>query len=261
MTTDISISDHSIDVETPQERAQRRVRQLHRCAAGVMDVLADIYRDDDWRHLTDRIGHPYRTFAAFIQDQLGGSASAARRYQQGIINLVVPLQQITEPDTTIPVTSTDVARLGQDGARTVIERAPDALHGQSDQTHAIRRLIDTVLADDVATAMIAAADQEPDDGLAAGDLVPTSPLPAKQDPADEANQPDCPHDAETPLPQSDSAASTSQSHDTEQFKQTLTTLLTTDPVALATQIQADPQIASDCVTGAQLLARISQLIR
>lgn len=259
MTTDISSSALSIDVETPQERAQRRVRQLHRCAAGVMDVLADIYRDDDWRHLNDRIGRPYRTFAAFIQDQLGGSASAARRYQQGIINLVVPLQQIAEPDTTIPVTSTDVARLGQDGARTVVERAPDALHGQSDQTHAIRRLIDTVLADDIATAMINAANH--DAGPVAGDLVPTSPRPADQEPDDEADQSEGLHNAETSPQQHNSTESTPRSHDTEQFKQTLTTLLTTDPVALATQIQADAQIASDCVTGAQLLARISQLIR
>lgn len=258
MTIDIS-NDQDIDVETPQERAERRVRQLHRCAAGVMDVLADIYRDDDWRNLTDRIGHPYRTFAAFIQDQLGSSASAARRYQQGIINLVVPLQQITGPDTTIPVTSTDIARLGQHGARTVVERAPDALHGQSDQAHAIRRLIDTVLADDIATAIITAADH--DTSPAAGDLVPTSPHVVDEEHDDAADHPGPAHDTQPSPPPSNSAAQQSGSHDTEQFKQTLTMLLSTDPVALATQLHADPKIATDCVTGAQLLARISQLIR
>lgn len=258
MTIDMS-SNQDIDVETPLERAQRRVHQLHRCAAGVMDVLADIYRDDDWRHLADRFGHPYRTFTAFIQDQLGGSASAARRYQQGIVSLVVPLQQLTGPDTTIPVTSTDIARLGQHGAHTVVERAPDALDGQSDQAHAIRRLIDTVLADDIATAIITAADT--DSSTAAGDLVPTSPHVVDTEPDDEADQPVHPPDSEPPLQEANSAATPSGSHDTEQFKHTLTTLLSTDPVALATQIRADPKIATDCVTGAQLLARISQLIR
>lgn len=257
--TDIDIRDEAADVETPQERAERRVRQLHRCAAGVMDILADIYRDNDWQHLKDRLGRPYNTFAAFIQDQMGGSASGARRYQQGIINLIVPLQQITGPDTAIPVTSTDIARLGQDGARTVVERAPAALEGQSDQTRAIRRLIDTVLATDIATEMIEEADQR-DSGPAAGDLVPTAPSHDDEDDQDDdghhgAQKPDSDddddHDDDTPKTRGRA----------NEFKQTLNSLLCTDPVALAAQVHADPQMASDCVAGAQLLARISQLIR
>lgn len=262
--TDIDIRDETIDVETPQERAQRRVQLLHRCAAGVMAILADIYRDNDWQHLNDRLGRPYNTFAAFIKDQLGGSESGARRYQQGIINLIVPLQEITGPDTTIPVTSTDIARLGQDGARTVVERAPAALEGQSDQTLAIRRLIDTVLATDIATEMIEEADQR-DTGPAAGDLVPTAPSHDDQDDEDNPDagphhtqKPDADEDDEDEDDRDDAPTGRGRAHE---FKQALNALLCTDPVALAAQVNANPQLASDCVAGAQLLARISQLIR
>lgn len=135
------------DIETRQERALRRTQQLHNAFQSVFEVLAVIYRDEDWRYINDLTGRPYTGFTAFIQDQLGCAASNARRYQQGIVGLILPLQQVAAPEARIPVTSTDVVRLGITGARAVVESAPAALDGVNDpteQTEALRNLIDSV---------------------------------------------------------------------------------------------------------------------
>ena len=137
------------EVETPVERAHRRAAALKSSFADVLTTLADIYRDEDWRHLTDRDGAPYTGFTAFVQDHLGGSASNARRYQQGITGLILPLQALTAEGTHMPVTSADVARLGQAGAKAVVDEAPAVLSGIADpaaQTSALRELIDRVAA-------------------------------------------------------------------------------------------------------------------
>ncbi|EHB48841.1 hypothetical protein MycrhDRAFT_5682 [Mycolicibacterium rhodesiae JS60] len=135
------------DVETRHERALRRAAQLQSAFQSVFEVLAEIYRDEDWRYINDTTGHPYAGFTAFVQDQLGCAASYARRYQQGIVGLVLPLQQVALPGARIPVTSSDVARLGVAGARVVVEEAPSVLEGMAtseDQTEALRELIDSV---------------------------------------------------------------------------------------------------------------------
>jgi hypothetical protein len=146
MSTDLVFHEPGI-AETRQERALRRARQLHNAFQTAFEVLAEIYRDEDWRYINDGANRPYAGFTAFVQDQLGCAASNARRYQQGIVGLVLPLQKLTTPGTRIPVTSSDVARLGVTGARVVIEEAPSALDGLTDpaaQTDALRDLIDTV---------------------------------------------------------------------------------------------------------------------
>ncbi|ORB76803.1 hypothetical protein BST46_28060, partial [Mycobacterium timonense] len=102
----------SAEVETPRERAVRRVEELKRAVGGVLEVLAAIYRDEDWRYLHDDTGAPFAGFGQFVQYTLGGSASNARRYRQGVETLVVPLRDLTAPDTRIPVTPNDIAQLG-----------------------------------------------------------------------------------------------------------------------------------------------------
>lgn len=162
------------DLETPVERAHRRAAALAASVTDVLRTLADMYRDEDWRHLTDSHGNPYTGFTAFLQDHLGGSSSNARRYQQGITGLILPLQQLTAPDTLIPITSADIARLGQAGAQAVIDEAPDALDGldePADQTQALRGLIDRIAQRKVPSPP--SARPEP----AAGSLVPSS-IPA-----------------------------------------------------------------------------------
>ncbi|KAA1250206.1 hypothetical protein F0Q45_11020 [Mycobacterium simiae] len=146
MSTDLLFQEPGI-AETRQERALRRAQQLHNAVQTAFEVLAEIYRDEDWRYINDTAGRPYTGFTAFVQDQLGCAASNARRYQQGIVGLILPLQELTAPAARIPVTSSDVARLGITGARVVIEEAPAALEGLTDpdaQTGALRALIDSV---------------------------------------------------------------------------------------------------------------------
>lgn len=134
-------------VETRQERALRRVQQLYDVVQSAFEVLAEIYRDEDWRYVNDAAGHPYTGFTAFVQDQLGCVASNARRYQQGIVGLVLPLRELVVPGTRIPVSSSDVARLGITGARVVVEQAPAVLEGIAEpelQAEALRKLIESV---------------------------------------------------------------------------------------------------------------------
>lgn len=134
-------------VETRQERALRRAQQLHNAFQTAFEVLAEIYRDEDWKFINDAAGRPYSGFTAFVQDQMGCAASNARRYQQGIVGLILPLQELTAPGARIPVTSSDVARLGVTGSRVVVEQAPAVLEGVTDpdaQTGALRQLIDSV---------------------------------------------------------------------------------------------------------------------
>lgn len=135
------------ELETRQERAVRRTESLRTAFQTVFETLAAIYRDEDWRYVNDANDRPYSGFTAFVSDQLGCASSNARRYQQGIVGLILPLQELLGPDARIPVTSADVARLGVAGARVVIEEAPQALTGITDpdeQAAALRELIDSV---------------------------------------------------------------------------------------------------------------------
>lgn len=146
MSTGLVFQEPGI-VETRQERALRRAQQLHNAFQTAFEVLAEIYRDEDWKFINDAAGRPYTGFTAFVQDQMGCAASNARRYQQGIVGLILPLQELTAPGVRIPVTSSDVARLGVTGSRVVVEEAPAVLEGVTDpdaQTGALRELIDSV---------------------------------------------------------------------------------------------------------------------
>ena len=135
------------ELETRQERAVRRTVALRTAFQTVFETLADIYRDEDWRYVNDANERPYNGFTAFVADQLGCASSNARRYQQGIVGLILPLQELVSPGARVPVTSADVARLGVAGARVVIEEAHDALQGVTDleeQTAILRELIASV---------------------------------------------------------------------------------------------------------------------
>ncbi|BBX30654.1 hypothetical protein GCM10009632_47780 [Mycolicibacterium alvei] len=158
------------EVELPAERAQRRAAALTSSVSTMFRTLAEIYRDEDWRHLSDHAGAPYTTFTGFVQDHLGVAGSYARRYQQGITGLILPLQELALPGTQIPVTSADVARLGLAGAQAVVDQAPAVLADlteSSEQTTALRELIDRLVAQPPAGATPAA------DVPALGNLVPT----------------------------------------------------------------------------------------
>lgn len=149
MSTTVCVASAD-DVETGPARAARRVIELARAVGGVLEVLAAIYRDEDWRYLSDRAGEPYRDFSGFVRDQLGGSESNTRRYRQGVETLVVPLLEITGPGTRIPVTPNDVALLGVAGAGQVLAAVADQLAGVDAgeaQTVVIRGVIDSVISE------------------------------------------------------------------------------------------------------------------
>ncbi|WP_457180802.1 hypothetical protein [Mycobacteroides abscessus] len=273
------------EVETPSERAARRLTQLRRAITGVMEILADIYRDDDWKHLTGSDGQPYRNFTVFIQDQLGGSASNARRYRQGIVDLISPLREITGQETPIPITSADIARLGREGAKAVLEQAPGALSGASDQTQKIRELVDTVIGGDRASTSANEADNSEDDqeldddeiepqlrrrstaapppmSVPLGSMVPDK-LPEQPDTTVDVNSdPGTDITTDDGLSQVDNSPPVAQSGSTEAgFRNALNTLLNADPVYLAKSLDANNQLADDCLAGARMLAQISQMLR
>lgn len=274
------------EVETPSERATRRLTQLRRAVTGVMEILADIYRDDDWKHLCGSDGQPYRNFTLFIQDQLGGSASNARRYRQGIVDLISPLREITGQETPIPITSADIARLGRDGAKAVLEQAHEALNGASDQTQKIRELVDTVIRKDRAPSTTHEVDESFDDqdlddedidprprGRSASDAPPPMSVPLGSMVPDKL--PEQPHttaeaksdngaaitdENDSSAPDSSPPVAQSASSETG-FRSALNTLLNADPVNLAQNVDANDQLADDCLAGARLLAQISQMLR
>lgn len=184
-------------VETRQERAQRRVTELQSYVQSAFETLAAIYRDEDWKYVNDVRGRPYSRFTEFVQDQLDCVASNARRYQQGITSLVLPLQELTAPGTRIPVTSADVAKLGVTGARVVVEEAPDALNGVTDrdsQTEVLRGLIDKVAKR--GTPEFGPLVVESNSSAALGSLVPSAlPAPSAPDTDDEQLGPPWSQDA------------------------------------------------------------------
>lgn len=185
--------------ETRQERALRRVTELQSYVQSTFETLAAIYRDEDWRYVNDTRGRPYSRFTEFVQDQLDCVASNARRYQQGITSLVLPLQELTAPGTRIPVTSADVAKLGVTGARVVVEAAPDALNGISDnesQTEVLRELIDNVATRGSRPGFGPVAESNP--AAALGSLVPAALPSAPALDGDDNEEADPPSSEDTP---------------------------------------------------------------
>lgn len=264
------------DLETPVERAHRRAAALAASVTDVLRTLADMYRDEDWRHLTDSHGNPYTGFTAFLQDHLGGSSSNARRYQQGITGLILPLQQLTAPDTLIPITSADIARLGQAGAQAVIDEAPDALDGldePADQTQALRGLIDRIAQRKAPSPP--SARPEP----AAGSLVPSSILataigalsvgePSQLASEDHsAGLSSAPRDELAPtvgLPRSDAVNDASAApQESPGLNEVIAEILRCDPVTSAqTATPADrATLASAAIAAAHKLSRYGQLLQ
>ncbi|MDA3664975.1 hypothetical protein PFJ02_23710 [Mycobacterium xenopi] len=281
------------EVETPQERAVRRVEELKRAVGGVLDVLAAIYRDEDWRYLHDDTGTPFTGFNQFVQYTLGGSASNARRYRQGVETLVAPLRELTASGTRIPVTPNDIVQLGQSGARRVVAAAPAVLSGISDsgaQTAALRGLIDEVITERHSPTGAGAA--RPD----AESLLPTVPATLPATPVrDAAVAGDYSGSAAADGPGVDapavmSACDSPDEHATKErgrretgqaqselathvgagapingteLQAALATVLSVDPVAAVDAVDAahTAQLASDCLAAAQRLARLGQLLK
>ena len=265
------------ELETPVERAQRRAAALAASVTDVLRTLADMYRDEDWRHLTDSCGNPYTGFTAFLQDHLGGSSSNARRYQQGITGLILPLQQLTTPETLIPITSADIARLGQSGAQAVIEEAPEALDGLDapiDQTQALRGLIDRIAQRKLSSSSAPSPRPEP----AAGSLVPSAipaalgagsvDEPSQRADADRSAWHDAAPRDELPSPVAPPWADvvsegSAPAQESPGLNEVIAEILRCDPVASAqTATPADrATLASAAIAAAHKLSRYGQLLQ
>lgn len=262
MTSVVSVSSHElVEVETPQERAQRRLGELGRAVSGVLEVLAAIYRDQDWRFLLDRDGHSYNDFGHFIHDQLGGSASNARRYRQGVETLVAPPQEIVGPGTHVPVTPNDVALLGLEGARQVVSAATSRLGELVDageQSQALRTLIDE---------NIAARPRRGSPVIVDGDLDELPPAPPAIVPPSEAEPLD---EAYSPAPGESGPDEGSRAVgvgdcadiDAGALRRALTLFRDMDPAVAATVLGASrgPVAAGECVEAARRLARLGQIL-
>jgi hypothetical protein len=287
--------------ETPSERAARRVEELRRAASSVLEVLAQIYLDEDWRYLSDEAGQPFTGFTAFVQQTLGGSASNARRYRQGVETLVVPLRQLTANGAHIPVTPNDVVRLGRSGAKAVVEAAPETLAGiseSSEQTVALRRLLNQVIDAQVDLGRIAdhgvpeipavvppaallaagAADGDtPSESIdpAAGWYPPVGDISGNPDPwgpdpgGDEcgldttAAHRGTDRDTEHPAsPDDGSAGARGRGHGGGGLRVVLDDVLGLDPSAVTADAAGrGAALAADCLAAAQRLARIAQLLK
>lgn len=97
-------------------RAHQRRTQLHDRTAGTLELLADIYRDNDWKLLADPTSNtPFRTFTHFVAAELSISPAYARRYQQTIRDLVLPVRDIAGHHAATAITLADTERLGRNG--------------------------------------------------------------------------------------------------------------------------------------------------
>lgn len=244
-------------VETAQERARRRVDELSRAVSGVLEVLAVIYRDEDWRYLCDRNGVSYNDFGTFVRDQLGGSASNARRYRQGVEMLVAPLQELVGPDTRVPVTPHDVARLGQHGARQVLDGAAERLGEAScagERTAVLRELIDAAIAERL---------HSPGAVIDEDDVLPPLPPAQLPPPATTDNQGIAEVDeSSVSVPDADLGADGGvPCLDARQLHAALEVVGGIDPAAAARDLGAGGSISARlCVHAAQRLARLGQIL-
>lgn len=260
------------EVESPRQRAQRRAARLRSAFTDVLETLADIYRDEDWRELADEEGNPYRGFTAFVADQLGWKGAYARRHQQAIRSLILPLRELTMHGARIPVTSADVARLGQRGAEEVVRQAPCVLAGidhHDGQTAALRRLIDAVAGPRSHAGVI---EDQPQIGELVPAAIPASGPTSAGLPAAVAVRADL---SGPPGNRAHEAAADTaeyvEVHRGEQessscctaLEDAIAAVLRVDPVGVAQTVDVTdhPSLASDAVNAAHRLSRFAHLLQ
>lgn len=118
--------------DDPRERAAARFAQVQRSFTDVIRVVAEMHRDEDWRYLERADGSAYTSLPQVLSDALHISLAQARRYVQGARELVLPLMDLTVDGTRIPITSGEVAALGQEGLAEAAAVARERLAGVSD---------------------------------------------------------------------------------------------------------------------------------
>ncbi|BDZ52449.1 hypothetical protein GCM10025867_46900 (plasmid) [Frondihabitans sucicola] len=133
-----------IDIEEAKERAENRLAQLTRSFALLLQIVAQMYEDQDWRYLTRPDGTAYGSLAQVLAEELKKSPAMARRYVQGARELYLPLSKITVDGVDIDIDSHDVQDLGIEGSREVVSRVTDRIDGVDDPDDQAAIIRDTV---------------------------------------------------------------------------------------------------------------------
>jgi len=109
--------------------ARTRFDALTKSFASLMELIATMHQEEDWKQLTNEEGLPYRNLTDVVSDALQISAAMARRYVQGAKTLYIPLSSIAIEGTVINIDSSDVRDLGVEGAKEVVDLAAIRLEG------------------------------------------------------------------------------------------------------------------------------------
>lgn len=132
------------EFDSPEERAQTRFSRLSTAFSATLVIVAQMYRDEDWRYLRKDDGSGYRSIVEVCQVAMGKSAAMARRYVQGARDFYLPLSAVMVQGTRLEITSADVATLGTDGIRGVVEDASERLRDVDDPDEATEVVKDSL---------------------------------------------------------------------------------------------------------------------
>lgn len=130
--------------EDPHERAQVRLERLRSSFASSLAIVAEMYRDEDWKYLVREDGTEYNSLAEVFSDVMQVSISMARRYVQGATKFYLPLSEVTVEGTRIEITSGTVASLGDEGMADAVADATSRLAGVDDPDEASAIIGDAV---------------------------------------------------------------------------------------------------------------------
>lgn len=124
------------EFESPEERAQTRFSRLSTAFSATLVIVGQMYRDEDWRYLRKEDGSEYKSLVEVCQIAMGKSVAMARRYVQGARDFYLPLSAIMVEGTRLEITSGDIATLGTEGVRSVVDDATERLRGVDDPDEA-----------------------------------------------------------------------------------------------------------------------------
>ena len=128
----------------PHERARSRLERLTTSFAETLAIVAQMYRDEDWRYLQRPDGTPYASLAEVFSDAMSMSMSMARRYIQGARDFYLPLSEVMVDGTRIEVTSGDIAELGASGLSDVVESVKPQLEDSDDPEEATQAITEAI---------------------------------------------------------------------------------------------------------------------
>lgn len=129
---------------SPEERAEVRFARLSSAFSATLVIVAQMYRDEDWKYLRKDDGSEFTSLVEVCQVAMGKSVAMARRYVQGARDFYLPLSAVMVEGTRLEIASSDIATLGSDGIRSVVDEATDRMEGVDDPDEASEIVKDTL---------------------------------------------------------------------------------------------------------------------